>query len=293
MKTHDFKQRFSSLASAAVAIWFGGTAVSTIAATNSPVGNWDIYFSGGQKGVALINFNVDHTVDGIEIHAPGKVPKVLDPGIRGVFNNPEDPRGLGGLTNSYNFHYGSATISGNWAYDLKGKLIGVITLTSENSTNGWHFRGTVGAGANPKITLATVHAATSTKSVLRGVPRQALPDISGTYFQAGSATKAFTRTKVAFNQLLTLTPSGFPNIYEVEEHGAGYEGSGFAIVTKNNYLGMYTEHYTPGTTNTEIIALSGKFNPATLTGKISGYDGTNFLSLQIGGTPVVDSSPAR
>ncbi len=292
MKTHYFKQRFSSLASAAMAIWLGGTALTATAAPNSPVGDWDFYFSGGQKGVALITFNGNNTIVGLTYYSPGKVPKVANLGIRGVFTDSQDPRGSGGHTNIYDLRYGGADITGTWGYDLKGKIVGVMTLNSEKSTNGWVIRGAVNSALD-KFTITTTLVGGGTKSVLHGAPRSALPDISGTYFQSGSSTLKFTRSSQPFNQILTLTsltPGNF--YYAVDEQGPGYQGAGRAILTRNKYIGIYSEHYTPGSTNTEVIVVSGKFNTNNLTGKVTGFDGTNFLKLQLGNATGVPASSA-
>jgi hypothetical protein len=83
--------------------------------------------------------------------------------------------------------------------------------------------------------------------------------------------------------MATLVPSGFANEYIVLKNGPGYDGGGFALLTRSKRLGIYTTHLMPGTTNDIIItSLSGTFNTNKFTGKISGFDETNFLSLTIG-----------
>jgi hypothetical protein len=78
-----------------------------------------------------------------------------------------------------------------------------------------------------------------------------------------------------FAQIISLsTPS--QNIYDVFEAGPGYEGDGFAILTRNKYLGIYTQHVNPLTGATNILVLSGKFNTNTLRGTLTGYDADKF-----------------
>ena len=285
MKRHSFLQRLSFAAAPALALLVGGIAFQTQAAPPpSPVGDWDFYFSGDQRGVAQITFVGDFTLNGVQIHSPGKVPKVPEDNGRGFIDNPEDPRGSNpGSTNTIFVHYGTAAITGNWGYDLKGKLVGVITLTSDKRTNGLSFRGSVVPGK--RMSLRATRFDSGAVSVYQGVPRVAVTDISGDFFLSGKKTKEFTTSSSFFAEVMTLTPMGPVNAYDVVEHGPGYDGGGFAILTANKHLGIYTEHFTPGTTNLDIMAMSGTFNTTKLSGKMGGYDGTNYLSLTIGNPP--------
>lgn len=281
MKTNFLKKRLLSMAAPVVALLFGGTPAQVSAAPfDSPVGDWDFYFTGHQKGVAQITFENDFTLSGIFVNTPAKKARVTERDERGIVLNPEDPRGAGGLTNTYYLHYGTAAIAGNWGYDLKGKIVGVVTLASANRTNGFSFRGTVASGR--RITFSATRFDTGASSVYHGVPRVVQPDISGDYFLAGKSTPMFGSKGQMRAEILNLTSTAFPNFYDVVEYGPGFVGSGFAIITSNNKLGIYTDYYTPGTTNLDIIATSGTFDASRLRGQISGFDGTNWLSLKIG-----------
>ena len=280
MKKHSFLQRLSFAVAPALALLLGGAASQT-QAQPSPDGDWDLYFDGDLKGVAQITFDQGtFTLSGTHIHRPGKAPKFPETNHRGTTVNPEDPRGVGGATNSIFLHYGTAAITGNWGFDFSGKLVGVMTLTSADRTNGMSFHGSVVPGK--RITLRAKRDDTEAASVYHGVPRAVMTDISGNYFLSGNETDHLTGNKDFFSEIMTLTPGGSPNVYDVVEHGPGYDGGGFAILTSNKRLGIYSEHYTPGTTNLDIVAKSGTFNTNKLSGNLGGYDGTNFLSLKIG-----------
>lgn len=287
MKNNFIKKRLLSIAAPFVALLVVGAHTPVAAAPfDSPVGDWDFYFDGSQKGVAQLTFDSDFTVNGLFINMPGKKAKVFVSdalGGRGGRLDSEDPRGAGGRTNSYYLHYGAADIIGTWGYDLKGKIIGSAVLISTNATNGFSFGGPVTEGR--RITLSTTRFDTGAKSVFRGVPRVVQPDLSGRYFASGKSTFMFGSVGQTHTEMLDLTPTAFPNYYSVVQYGPGYVGGGFAILSSNNRLGIYTEHYTPGTTNLDIVSISGTFNSANLRGNLSGYDGTNWLTLKIGQIP--------
>jgi hypothetical protein len=276
MKTSYIKTGLKRLVTTTVAVWLGGLALSIRA--DSPVGNWDFYFSGDQKGVAQINFYPDFTLDGIEVSSPGKLPKIPPTNPRSPVVN--DPRGGVADPNlPYVFITGTSGISGHWGYDTRGRVIGVMILTSTNVTNGWSFTGVAKgvSGTKARMTITTHHnTSIGLRSVLRGVLRGApLPSIAGTggYAEAGKMLNRINLTSQGYSRILTLAPSGYQNIYDVQEAGPGYIGGGFAILTRNNRLGIYTEHFEPGTTNLQIIVVSGTFNTNKLTGTLSGYDG--------------------
>ncbi len=280
MKKHSILQRVSFAALPMVALLLGSVAHQA-QAQSSPVGDWDFYFTGAQKGVAQITFDPDFTVNGIQIHMPGKTPKTLDSSNpRGGNFDPENPRGGGGAAEQDEivYNYGGALISGNWGYDLKGKLVGAMTLTTTSATNGISFRGTAATGR--RMTLRVLRDGAG--SVFHGVPRVALPDISGDYYLSGEKSKGF------FSEILAIAPSGAPNDYDMTRIGPGYAGDGFVLLTSNNRLGFYGEHFTPGTSNLVITSMSGKFSTSKAKGKLTGYDGTNYFKVTIGSAVVPD-----
>lgn len=274
MKKNLLQKRFLSLAGSLAALVIGGATANVVAAPfDSPVGDWDFSFSGSQKGVAQITFLGDNTLTGFEILAPGKPLSsgtTPDTNPRGGPSSNVDPRtgqpNGGSGTNTY--AWGGVLIGGYWGFDEKGKVVGSVTFTSSGSTNGMSFIGTVSAG-----TRMTLRASDNTGGmVYRGVPRAGLPDISGSYTATGK--KGGSRHTGFF----TLSPSGSPNVYDVEAHGPGYDGTGFALLTSNNKIGIY---YEIGETNPAIVSMTGSFNSTKLKGNISGTDGTNNFSLKI------------
>lgn len=284
MKRHSYLQRLPFAAAPALALLLGVIAIQTQAAPFTPVGDWDFYLTGAQKGVAQITF-IDGgggnggTLDGIHIHMPGHVPNVAEDNGRGFVDNPEDPRGSGGKTNGLFLAYGGAVISGNWGFDFSHKVVGVMTLSSAGRTNGISFRG---SGVNGKrMTFRGTRDDDGAVAVYHGVPRVTMRDISGDFVLGGKKTTAFTTSSSSFAQVINLTAGGPVNNYDVVKHGPGYDGDGFAILTSNKRIGIYSEHLTPGVSNLVVTALSGQFNTNKLGGSVSGFDGTSFFSLKM------------
>ncbi len=282
-KTSKIQIRLKRLATATVALWLGGSALTLRA--DSPVGDWDFYLSGGLKGVAQITFELDQSISGVELHSPGNLPKRPKPSNnpRSPVLNGDNPRGGEdeGLPNQpTELHFGTTIVTGTWGYGDNGKVVGVMTLTSANTTNGMSFIGVAKGvvGPRPRITLVATRSDSGVKSVLRGVMRgAALPDISGDYSETGVMLDRTDWSSKGYSRILTLTPGAGQNIYSVEETGPGYLGGGFAILTRNNYLGIYTTHYAPGTTNIELNVVSGRFNTNTLKASLTGYGADKYI----------------
>jgi hypothetical protein len=273
MKTSYIKTGLKRLANATVAVWLGGLALNVRA--DSPVGNWDFYFTGDQQGVAQINFYPDFTVDGIEISSPGKLTKKPSNNPRSGVDDRDDPRSPSDPNLAYEYIYGTSVISGSWGYDPKGRVIGALILTSANVTNGWSFTGVAKVGTKTRMTMTTHHnTSIGLRSVFRGVMRgAALPSIAGTggFAESGTMVNRINLSTQGYSRILQMSPGGAQNIYAVSEAGPGYDGSGFAIITRNNYIGIYTDHFAPGTTNTVIVTASGPFNPNKMTARLKGF----------------------
>lgn len=275
MKINSIKKSLARLAVTTVAVWLGGSALDIRA--DSPVGNWDFHFAGDQQGVAQINFYPDFTVDGIEISSPGKLTKKPSNNPRSGVDDREDPRSPSDPNLAYEYVYGTSVISGSWGYDPKGRVIGALILTSANVTNGWSFTGVAKgvSGIRPRMTMTTYHnTSIGLRSVFRGVMRGApLPSIAGTggFAESGTMVNRINLTTQGYGRILRMTDSAFPNIYNITEAGPSYDGTGFAIVTRNNYIGIYTDHYAPGTTNTVIVTASGPFNPTKMSARLKGF----------------------
>ena len=297
MKKHPLTQWLSLAAASALTLLLGGFTHQTQAASFDPAatGDWDFYLTGGLKGVAHITFLANNTLSGIQIIRPGQVPNVPEVTGRGTIGvDPEDPRGVG-TSNFVFLEVGGQVINGVWGYDFNGKLLGAFTLTSNQHTNGATIRGSGKTGKHMTLRVTRDYARGTV--IYNGVPRVVLPDISGTYFVSGKKTKEFTRDSQPFTEIMTLTasgsspyPSGTPNYYDVVKFGPGYTTiAGFAILTANKQLGIFSAHQSPGSfTNLDgliLTSLSGEFKTNKLSGKVGGYDGTNFLSLKIGSPP--------
>ena len=176
MKNNFFLMRLSSVAAPMVALMIGGSAVSTVAAAfDSPVGDWDFYFSGSERGVAQITFLGDFTLTGFEILMPGKSKSSSSSADNNPRNGPStdlDPRTgqpNDAVSGTNTFSWGARLIDGFWGFDEKGKVVGAVTFTSSSSTNGLSFDGTVSLGQ--KMTL---RASDDTgKMIFYGVPRAA------------------------------------------------------------------------------------------------------------------------
>lgn len=245
---------------------------------SSPVGNWDFYFSGADKGVAQIDFFSDFTLAGINIHMAGKPRLTGEVDPRGNSDTGRDPRtGDSGINTNMTF-YGTSSILGYWGFDTKGRVVGAMSLISRTYTNGLSFTAKVVPGT--RMTLGVVGL--PGRSVYRGVPRVVLPDFAGDYFATGR------RGRDTYVEINTLTATAFPNYYLVDSHGPGFDGQGFALFTANKHVGIYYDYFPPGSTNIDeiiIVATSGTYKTNKLpvvSGTISGTDGTNNISLKIG-----------
>lgn len=273
MKNNFLQKRLLSIAGPAVALVIAGATVQIRAAAfDSPIGDWDFSFTGSKKGVAQITFLGDNTLTGFEILTPGRPLSggtVPETNPRGGTITDTDPRtGRPNDSGTNLFAWGGVVFDGHWGFDEKGKIVGTVTVTSSDSTNGMSFIGKVTAGTRMALRASDETGGT----IYRGVPRAALADISGDYTASGKLGR--TRHTAFF----TLSASGAPNIYDVVAHGPGYDGTGVALLTANNKLGIY---YEIGETNPAIVALSGSFNATGLKGTVSGTDGTNNISLKI------------
>lgn len=298
MKKYSLTKWLSLAAASALTLLLGGFTSQTQAALFDPAatGDWDFYLSGDQKGVAHITFLGNNTLSGVQILRPGKMPFVPEVNGRGGRLNPDDPRGTATVTSNRLFlEFGGQVIAGVWGYDFNGKLLGSITLTSSSSTNGLSFRGSGKTGKY--MTLHATRADSGSRIMYHGVPRTVLPDISGTYFVSGKKTMTYSTDSEPFTEIMTLTasgssyPSGTPNYYSVVKYGPGYTSDyGFAILTANKQLGIYSEHQRPGSFSAPsgliITSLSGAFKTNKLSGTVGGYDSTSsFFSLSIGSPP--------
>src|SRR5689334_10764987 len=66
-KLHLTMLRFAALTVAGLLL---GSAAARAQTPPSPVGTWDLVYSGSQKGLAAITFNADNTLTGFEVVRP-------------------------------------------------------------------------------------------------------------------------------------------------------------------------------------------------------------------------------
>jgi len=263
----------------------------------SPVGTWDIFFSGGGRvGLANITFAGDSTFAGYEIMAPkqpGSSQASGRPGAIGSGVPSSNTNSMG--TNIFGFE----TVLGPWGFDSKGRVIGswveltpantcvtnttitatsvtngnVITVTLSTNTsvncdaltNQVSFVGTVVPGK--RLTLV---ASTSTgKVTYRGVPNAPLPDISGQWYGYKNEQKQ------SFLEFFTLTPDGL-NTYDFVGSGPGgvdgeYIYSGFAMVSKHKKMAFASQVIYP-TVGSNILSSIGSFNPKSVNAQTKGIE---------------------
>ena len=271
----------------------------------SPLGTWDLSISGNQIGLARLTFDADFTYHGFQFMRPGPVPSSSTA-------QPADPRFPGGeptrggvipppapTTPPTNF-IGGTTMSGTWAFDDKGKILGILdqitesvqlvertvtntTVTSSlvngvpvittnevvgttnvfelvKATNAVSIRASVVTGKKLSLNAYLPKG----RNIYTGTPVIALPDLSGDYFSTGK------RGSVPIVEFLTLEPSfEFPGLYAVSGFGAGYGFQGWALPSRRNQIAVYMQ------TDREpypITVHTGAFNNTTRRGSLYGRD---------------------
>jgi hypothetical protein len=189
--------------------------------------------------------------------------------------------------NSTNFT-GSAKINGLWAFDFRGRVVGVfseisqsledvVTVTTNQMdgtnvvstntvtmyvthTNGVSFRAVL----NSSGTRMTLQAYTDRGlSTFRGVQKTDLPDIDGDFYAFG---RKFDQPFIDF---FTLVQDPIPNSYTITNgFGSGYITlQGRALVSKHRQIAIITIR--------DMALLSvyvGPFNIATRRGSLIGTD---------------------
>jgi hypothetical protein len=245
------------------------------AAFDSPVGPWDFTLSGKAAGIAQMTFNADGTIDGnVQIYTKVKLPDPED-NPRGPADTTGSRNGTANTNTTYVTNYaGEAVIDGRWSFDAKGKLVGYLneggytyTTTSTNATtNGISFRGTVSLGAKPRMTLQGSGNVSRTYS---GIPETALVDISGTYTATGK------RLGYASTEFFTLTSmGGNNNVYNVTQGsrpGFGFDGR--ALLSGRKQVSMVTVSTPPSLYI--LTVLVGSINTNKATASLTGRESVN------------------
>ena len=287
------------LAALAVAGLLLGSSATRAQVPPTPVGDWDLVFSGSQKGLAVLTFNVNNTLTGFEI---------VRPSPRKGSSTDVDPRHPGGepgrtvvtttpgsgstvpkvITNLL----GSAPISGIWYHDAAGKTIGllneivetvepvemymtnvvgseviistnvVLTVTSE--TNGISFRAVVVPGS--RITVYTYSP--NGNNVLRGTPASILPGLlTGDFYAFGK------RDALNFIEFLNFLPDPLlASRYDIGGNGPAYSFTGRALVSNRKQIAVATLSLD----GTSVLSVyTGPFNLVSHKGKLSGVDSSD------------------
>jgi hypothetical protein len=205
--------------------------LGSAATFNSPVGKWDCIMSGGgQEGITVIEFydtgsTNGRTFSGYQLlsttpkksnGSSSRGPGQKQPTVEARGWPSSGTNDTSGSTNLF----GLNGISGPWEYDSSGRVIGqfvqiVANYDDPNSptTNGVSFSAKVAPGKR----LTLVSSTPNGKVNYRGVPFEALGDISGSW----QGVKK--QNKQEFVEFFTLSAyAGYPNLYTAQGSGPGY-----------------------------------------------------------------------
>ncbi len=282
------------LAAFAVAGLLLGSSATRAQTPPSPVGDWDLVYSGSQKGLAVLSFNLDNTLTGFEIVRP--VP-------RKGSSMDVDPRHPGGesarttvttTTTSTSSKVvtnllGSAPITGIWYHDAAGKTIGLlneivqsvtpvesymtnqlgeivtnVTLVITSETNGISFRAVVVPGS--RITVCTYSP--NGNNILRGTPVNTLQvDQSGDFYAFGK------RDTLNFVEFFNAQQDPLlPTRYDIGGVGAGYSFTGRMLVSRSKQIAVATLSLDGSSV---LSVYTGSFNLVSHKGKLSGVDSSD------------------
>jgi len=162
--------------------------------------------------------------------------------------------------------YGLLGLSGDWTYDSRGRVIGVLIENGGTNgfTNGISFqavvkRRTTSTSTNMTMTMTAVRdGRTITYS---GAPLQILPDISGNYYGTGK------KSGLPFTELFTLAPFG-PNTYQVSGVGPNYDLTGYVMLSAKKKLAYVS--FIGDATNSLLRSVFGTYNPSKGTASLKG-----------------------
>lgn len=222
----------------------------------SPVGNvWDCSLSGGgQKGLAMINFNDDGTFTGFQILST--IPRTVQKPDPTYGRTPNGNAGRGGavappvappvVINHTNL-FGFAHIDGSWRYDLKGRVVGFYTIRV--TVDGGETYDTQGIGVLAKVSpnkKITIIASTPSGSVTyTGVPAKEMPDLSGSWYGTKVKNKQKLQEFFSLSSFALDNPwaeaypelSTFPNVYFTSDGmGPGYNFIGIAMYSSRKQV---------------------------------------------------------
>jgi len=270
------KSHLTSLKLAAFAVaglLLGSSATRAQVSYPPPVGDWDLVYSGKQKGLAVLTFNLDGTLTGYEIVRP--VPAKTsssDVDLRHPGGEADRGGGTGTSTNGGSTNIiantnilGSSVLTGVWNYDSAGKVIGLINQISQtlgpvpvDVTNVVSFRAGVVPGS--RITISTYGS--GGKNILRGKPVSDLGNLGGDFYAAGK------RDGLTFFEFADLLPDpGLLNRYDFSGIGPGYTFTGGALVSRTKQIAVFA--LSDGGT---LSVYTGSFSLVSRKGRLSGVD---------------------
>lgn len=241
---------------ALVLVGMGGETL--VQAQITPDGTWDFVISGSQRGLAQITFRPDFTLEGVEIITFKQSSGTVEDDPRGNGSRGDVGTGTSASGSSTNF-YGMGSLTGSWTFDNRQKVIGFISLMDgTNTAGGISFTAVV------KTNRITLKGVSNGKSITyKGVPLNALPDISGEYYAQGKSAGA------PFNEVLTLAPSGDPNTYEATGAGPAYEYIGLVMVSAQKQM-AFVSLIDYGNDNVRLRSVAGSYNPTKIIASMSG-----------------------
>ena len=237
---------------------FASAMVQTSSAQSSPEGTWEFSLSRARNGTAVINFNPDFTMDGMEITSKYRKKRKSDvrDGRPGTGTREEDEPESGGATETSDL-VGSAGISGVWTFDDRGKVVGhfgsIFALVGGGeeeevmlTTNGVSFRAVVRPGRSIKLMAYTGEG----RVFYRGRPSNPGTDISGDYI---SSTKTGSGSEVI--EFLNFSSGTLPNEYDITGTGPGFAVGGSALLTSRGQMSLMTL-----SSENVLTAATGRFN---------------------------------
>jgi hypothetical protein len=282
---------------------------------------WDCVLSGHRNGLAQLLFTAPDgatpgTLFAFELIVPKNEQATVtdrsissDRDITDTRLGGSSTNSAGGSSSGSTNLFGAALFTGQWNFDVKGRIIGnlsestapvscvtntVVTSTvttngdtisvsyqtnttvecSGGITNGYSFTASVStSGRVPRLTL--VSKGPDGPTTYRGVPSTQLPDASGSYY--GDLIRSGHHN----TEFLTLTPSSIGpfsvNIYSFAGSGPSYSYSdGIAVVSAWKKMGfeVITEP-----TNTVIRATVGSVNTNKFIAKTAGLEQASGESL--------------
>jgi len=212
---------------------------TSVAATDSPVGDWECAVSGADSGTAYLRFNDDSSVEGYALTK---------------------------------FGYGVTTYSGTWSLSA-GKIIGNAILNTEQGNVEATFTLTAKADKSISGTITGAGKKYNFKGIQLNLGNlSALPGLfSGTQKQRGyNGTNTFEITETEFPGLFTVEGT-------VDGTGFTYDYQGYAIIDSKKNIVVYIE--TDQGDQSSLVGKFKADGSGTVSGKVRYYNSTISLKF--------------